>query len=601
MAVSLVGFLKGLLIQNETDRTKELALQSGSGATASTRMTVQANQTANRTLTLPDATDTLVGKATTDTLSNKTLDNTNVITVTDSNLTIQDNGDNTKQVKFEASGVDTATTRTLTVPNANITLVGTDNSQTLSNKIIDNTNSFAVQDSNFRLEDEGDDTKKMVFDLSGITTGNTRTLTVPNASTTIVGHDTTQTLSNKTINNTNTIAAKDTTFTIEDEGDATKKIAFQASGITTGNTRVLTAPDADLTIVGTATTQTLTNKTIDADSNTITNIENADIKAAAAIAVNKLAAVTASRAVVSDGSGFLTAATTTAAEIEHVNGVTSAIQTQLDAKIAKSLVTTKGDVIAATGNATPARVAVGADGTFLKADSAQAAGVTWASISNAALSVRSVATTDDAETTDDVILLSGASFTLTLYTASGNQGKVLTMIHNGTSTTQVYTIDGFNAETINSAANFAMYTNGEVLKLISDGTNWIILESNAHPIAIAAGDPASASAGNPIIFPTESVDSHNAYNNATGRYTCPLAGYYRVSVAMAFGASETTSFSVYKNAVGTSIITVALSQSTASGTTVVSCAAGDILDVRPVSTAVDVSSNCSVSFERVGI
>jgi hypothetical protein len=71
---------------------------------------------------------------------------------------------------------------------------------------------------------------------------------------------------------------------------------------------------------------------IDADTNTITNIENADIKAAAAIAVNKLAAVTASRALVSDGSGFVTVATTTAAEIEHVNGVTSAIQTQLNNK-----------------------------------------------------------------------------------------------------------------------------------------------------------------------------------------------------------------------------------------------------------------------------
>lgn len=61
-------------------------------------------------------------------------------------------------------------------------------------------------------------------------------------------------------------------------------------------------------------------------------VVNADIQAAAAIAVNKLAALTASRALVSDGSGFLAAATTTATEIGYVNGVTSAIQTQLTAK-----------------------------------------------------------------------------------------------------------------------------------------------------------------------------------------------------------------------------------------------------------------------------
>lgn len=83
---------------------------------------------------------------------------------------------------------------------------------------------------------------------------------------------------------------------------------------------------------------TFTNKTIDADGagNSITNIENADIKAAAAIALDKLAATTVSRALVSDASGFISAATTTSTEIGYVNGVTSAIQTQLDAKITTS-------------------------------------------------------------------------------------------------------------------------------------------------------------------------------------------------------------------------------------------------------------------------
>lgn len=57
---------------------------------------------------------------------------------------------------------------------------------------------------------------------------------------------------------------------------------------------------------------------------------NADVSATAAITLSKLAATTASRAVVSDASGFLTAATTTSTEIGYVNGVTSAIQTQIN-------------------------------------------------------------------------------------------------------------------------------------------------------------------------------------------------------------------------------------------------------------------------------
>jgi hypothetical protein len=61
---------------------------------------------------------------------------------------------------------------------------------------------------------------------------------------------------------------------------------------------------------------TLTNKTIDADQNTISNIENADIKAGAAIDATKLA----------DGS-------VTNTELQYINSVTSNVQTQLDGKV----------------------------------------------------------------------------------------------------------------------------------------------------------------------------------------------------------------------------------------------------------------------------
>lgn len=62
-------------------------------------------------------------------------------------------------------------------------------------------------------------------------------------------------------------------------------------------------------------------------------IVNADINAAAAIAMSKLAAMTASRAVVTDGSGFLTVSAATAAEVAFLSGVTSSIQTQLNSKL----------------------------------------------------------------------------------------------------------------------------------------------------------------------------------------------------------------------------------------------------------------------------
>jgi hypothetical protein len=54
------------------------------------------------------------------------------------------------------------------------------------------------------------------------------------------------------------------------------------------NTGTVTLPTSTDTLVGRATTDTLTNKSIDSDNNTITNIVNADIKSSAAIADTKL-------------------------------------------------------------------------------------------------------------------------------------------------------------------------------------------------------------------------------------------------------------------------------------------------------------------------
>lgn len=72
--------------------------------------------------------------------------------------------------------------------------------------------------------------------------------------------------------------------------------------------------------------------------------------------------------------------TATPTELNYVGGVTSAIQTQLDAKIAKALVTTKGDIIGATANATPVRLGVGSDGQVLQADSSQTTGIKWGTV-----------------------------------------------------------------------------------------------------------------------------------------------------------------------------------------------------------------------------
>ena len=70
--------------------------------------------------------------------------------------------------------------------------------------------------------------------------------------------------------------------------------------------------------------------------------------------------------------------TVDATELGYLDGVTSAIQTQVDAKTAKATLTTKGDVYAATAASTVARLAVGANNTVLTADSNYSTGLKWA-------------------------------------------------------------------------------------------------------------------------------------------------------------------------------------------------------------------------------
>lgn len=103
-------------------------------------------------------------------------------------------------------------------------LVGDTDTQSLTNK--------TLQDSTTRFADNADPTKLLAFELGTFTTATTRTATWPNASGTIIFDTATQTMTNKTFTDNSTVFA--------DNGDATKKLAFECSAITTATTRTLT-------------------------------------------------------------------------------------------------------------------------------------------------------------------------------------------------------------------------------------------------------------------------------------------------------------------------------------------------------------------------
>ena len=75
---------------------------------------------------------------------------------------------------------------------------------------------------------------------------------------------------------------------------------------------------------------------------------------------------------------ILDGATLSTTELNYVDGVTSAIQTQLDAKVDESLFDTKGDILVASADNAPAKLAVGTNGYLLTANSSATNGVEWA-------------------------------------------------------------------------------------------------------------------------------------------------------------------------------------------------------------------------------
>lgn len=208
--------------------------------------------------------------------------------------------------------------------------------------------------------------------------------------------------------------------------------------------------------------------------------------------------------------------------------------------------------------------------------------------------------------TNGVATLNGGVLTLN----NGTQYKVLEFGHGGTRRANIAydnTNNWLDLQAEPAGSQLLLRTAG-IERMRIDASGRVTMPNQPVVSGYWSMTGAWIGSADPFFFNSVFVNNGNHYSTVTGRFTCPVAGYYRMSAAALMGNNSSTNLFAVKNGTDLTMLAHQANGSpgyyaTVGGELTVACSANDTLHFRVQSYAgngVYGNANGTATIELVG-